>query len=74
LVSISSEKPFPNEERFKEWYKHAISELTPAYLKELFLLSELQDISLEDAWKSMNGRKKLIKNGFNRKSSDSVGF
>jgi len=67
-------KPFPNEERFKEWYKHAISELTPAYLKELFLLSELQDISLEDAWKSMNGRKKLIKNGFNRKSSDSVGF
>ncbi len=71
--SFLIKRPFPEEERAKAWYVQAQQHLTPAYLKELFLLSELQEISLEEAWISMNGRKKLIKNGFSNRA-EAVGF
>lgn len=54
-------KELPREEQGQEWY-HA--NLTPAYMKELFLLSQLKDISPTEAYKGLEHRIRLISKNF----------
>lgn len=45
----------------EEWYNESLS---PAYLKELFLQSKLESITLTEAWEKLKSRRQTIQNRF----------
>ena len=51
----------PKGSEKQEWYRATLS---PAYLKELFLLSKLNNQSLAQAWETLHKRKRLIESKF----------
>ncbi|MCH8569457.1 MAG: AAA family ATPase [Balneolales bacterium] len=54
-------KVLPETAKEQEWYKAGLS---PAYFKELFLISVMESISIEKSWEALSERKLLIHNNF----------
>lgn len=51
----------PANSKTQDWYQAGLS---PAYLKELFLVSIMENISVEESWEALSERKRLIHNNF----------
>ena len=62
-----------NEERQQAWYNETKGELSPAYLKELFIYSRLHDITLDEAWQVIKERRDEITRDF-RERNGGIGF
>jgi len=58
-------KSFP-----ESWNGHSFmaAGLSPAYLKELFILTEVEEISVDAAWKRLKKRRVLLQSGFTKPS------
>ena len=85
LVNIENTS---NEDGFIEaWYEHLIGKhleakwkgaewynknLSPAYLKELFVYSQLHGVDLDESWKEIQRRLEVIENRFEK--SNAIGF
>ena len=54
-------KDLPEDETTEYWYK---AKLSPAYLKELFILSELNNIPPKQAWESVAKRRASVASAF----------
>jgi len=69
------------------WYEHLMGEsmpaewralpfytekLSPAYLKELFISMKINCVSVDDSWKAIKDRRKLIRQQFQQ--SEAIGF
>lgn len=64
-------EPFPEEEKGTEWVHNAISDLSPAYFKELFNQTIQYDISLKEAYYKLKERRRMIKSRFDESN---IGF
>jgi len=64
---IGEEYPVDNE----EWTKKVAEELTPAYVKGLFITAKERNETLEKTYERIKKRRKLVKNNF---SETSIGF
>lgn len=61
------------EEKNQEWYVETRGKLSPAYLKELFLYSQLHEKSLNEAWSIIKERRTEIERDFAREMGG-IGF
>lgn len=52
------------EDRTGDWYKETKGTLSPAYLKELFVYSQLHEITLDEAWQVIKDRRAEIEQDF----------
>lgn len=67
-------EPISEKEKEQSWYKEVPGKLSPAYMKELFIYSQLLEVSINKAWKLIKERKQSIKANFAESSEKSIGF
>jgi hypothetical protein len=61
------------EDKDSSWYKETRGNLSPAYLKELFIYSQLHEITLDKAWQVVKDRRREIERDFST-HMDGIGF
>lgn len=67
-------EPITDSQRGQKWYNEIPGKLSPAYMKELFIYSQLLEVSINDAWELIKERKRSIKENFAHADEKTIGF
>ena len=67
-------EPISDHERGQQWYEEVPGKLSPAYMKELFIYSQLLEVTINEAWVLIKDRKRSIKENFAHADEKTIGF
>ncbi|MFA5669867.1 MAG: AAA family ATPase [Balneolaceae bacterium] len=67
-------KALTDNEKEERWYKEIPGKLSPAYMKELFIYSQLLEVSTNEAWELIKERKRSIAKNFAQAGEKTIGF